>query len=249
MSQWIGFAVGAAFVGLFGWALAWGMRYNTRRNEQERRQQPVRERRARELGWRYDGTPDGDIRYRFEGYTADSLRWTMKFDSDAGSSSSTPKLLWQTSGLKSQRIELMLGSRSYVEGLTSGAGRKVIGAANFVLGRLVGGSLQDMGEFVAAAKVVSSGRGAAEGFAVASRDGALARRLLHDPELSRLLTSWPREMPKGFVPARSVSAQLDREGLKLTVNIDGPPMAVCEHLAKLGEALAVRLRDGRGLVG
>lgn len=239
--------VPALIVGAMLWIFAVARRQGARRDEIERRQKSVRERRARELGWRFDGTPDGDIRYRFEGYGADGLRWTMKFDSDAGSSSSTPTLEWQTTGLRSERIELMLGSRSYLASLTSGAGRKVIGAASFVLGRLVGASLQDMGDFVAAAQVVTLGT-SERGFAAAARDGAAARRVLQDADVSRLLNAWPREVPKGFVAPQAVSAQLDREGLKVTVKVDGPDMALCEHLRNSARRSRCGSGPGRGPV-
>jgi hypothetical protein len=233
--------------GLFAAAFVWAIRSHARRTAEEARERPIRERRARELGWRYDGTPDGDIRYRFEGAGRDGLRWTMKFDSDASSSSSSPRLIWHTSALAAQRTELMLGERVRMESLTRGAARKLLGAANFVLGRVVGASLQDMNDFVAAAQVATDGSNAATAFAIAARDPAMGRRLLRDSELARLLKAWPRGMPKGFAAPRAVSAELGRTGLTVTVSIDGPSMAACEHLAALGELLASRLRSAEGL--
>jgi hypothetical protein len=140
----------------------------------------------------------------------------------------------------------MLGHRPRIESYTSGAARKVIGASNFLLGRIVGAPLQEMSDFLGAAVVTTSGS-ATEGVAIASRDAALARRLLQDAELMRLFKSSPRGMPKDFAPAKAVSAQLDGDGLHVKLQIDGPPMAACEHLAKLGEALAARLREARFL--
>jgi hypothetical protein len=242
--QWLGLLLMGAVASLMVAAVLWGVRYNRQREAAEARERPVRERRARELGWRYDGTPDGDIRYRFEGHGPDGLHWTMKFDSDHSSSSSSPELVWSAPGVKARRLEMMLGHRPRIESYTSGAARKVIGASNFLLGHVVGRPLQEMSEFVAAAVVTTAGA-ATEGIAIASRDAALARRLLQDTELMRLLRSWPRGMPKGFAPAKAVSAQLDGDGLHVKLQIDGPPLAACEQLAAVGEALAARLREAR----
>jgi hypothetical protein len=246
IQQWLAPLATATMTGLLVAAAVRGFRQSRRRDAAEARERPVRERRARELGWRYDGTPDGDIRYRFEGRGPDGLRWTMKFDSDHSSSSSAPELVWDAPDLGARRLALMLGHRPRIESCTSGAARKVIGASNFLLGRVVGASLQEMNDFLGAAVVTTAGS-AADGFAIASRDPALARRLLHDADLMRLLKTWPRGIPKGFSPQQAVSAQLDRDGLRVKVRLDGPPMAVCEHLAALGQALAARLRDARFL--
>jgi hypothetical protein len=168
----------------------------------------------------------------------------MKFDSDHSSSSSSPELVWDAPGLEARRLELMLGHRPRIEGYTSGAARKVIGATSFLLGRVVGAPLQEMSDFVGAAVVTTSGS-ATDAFAIASRDAALARRLLQDAELMRLLNNWPRGMPEGFSPRKAVSAQLGPDGLHVKLQIDGPPMAACEQLVKLGQALAARLREAR----
>jgi hypothetical protein len=244
IQQWLGPLFAVVVAGVMLAAVAWGVRYNRERAAAEARERPVRERRARELGWRYDGAPDGDIRYRFEGCNADGLQWTMKFDSDQSSSSSSPKLVWDAPGVKARRLELMLGHRPHIESYTSGTARKVIGASSFLLGRIVGAPVREMNDFLGAAVVTTAGS-ATEGFAIASRDPALARRLLQDAELMRLLRNWPRGMPKGFAPAKAVSAQLDRDGLHVKLQVDGPPTAACEQLAKLGEALAARLREAR----
>ncbi len=244
MNAWALLAI-AGVLSLAAWSLAWGMRYAAQRAAAERQQRPIRERRARELGWRYDGTPEGDIRYRFEGRTPDGVRWTMKFDSDAGSSSSVPKLVWQAPDLRVDRTELMLGPRRQLESMTGGAARTMIGAAHVVLGRLLGPSLEDLHDFLAAAQLATDGGAARDGFAVAARDARRARRILSAAGIAPLLKKWPRGTPQGFVPARAVSAKHDRDGLTVSVNLDGPPMAVCEHLAMLGAALAAEIRGLR----
>lgn len=244
--QWLAVLVPAGFVGLFAWILVWARQHAARRENAERRERAVRERRARELGWRFDGRPDGDIRYRFEGAAADGLRWTMKFDSDAGSSSSTPKLVWQLPGVHTQRLEFMIGHRTMLESLTGGAARKLVGAANFALGRLVGRPLQELHDFAGAAEVFAWSTSAADGLALACRDAGLAQRLRRDGELLRLLSTWPRGLAPAFDAAQAVSAKLDHDGLTVRVNIDGPPMAACEQLARLGERLAAHLRGSAG---
>jgi hypothetical protein len=244
--HWLAVLVTAAFVGLFAWILLWARKHAAQREDAERRERPVRERRARELGWRFDGRPEGDIRYRFEGTAADGLRWTMKFDSDAGSSSSTPKLVWQLPGVRTERLELMIGHRTMLQSLTDGAARKLVGAANFALGRLVGRPLQELHEFAGAAEVFALGSSAADGLALACRDPGLAQRLRRDGELLRLLSAWPRGLAPGFDAAQAVSAKLDHDGLTVRVNIDGPPMTACEQLARLGERLAAHLRRSGG---
>jgi hypothetical protein len=233
------------FVGLFVWIIVAGRRQAADREALEQRERGVRERRARDLGWRYDSVSDGDIRYRFEGATADGQRWSMKFDSDASSSSSSPKLVWTAAGVAASRLELMIDHRSQLEGLTTGTARKMIGAANFVLGRVVGASLQDLHAFAQDAHVQVASPTKADSFAVAARDAGFARALLRDADLLRLLATWPSGLRKGLGASRAVSAKLDRDGLTVTLRVDAPPMAACEQLARLGEALAARLREAR----
>jgi hypothetical protein len=79
--------------------------YKSRTEQRDKPLSDYRARRAMELGWRYQGTYEGDIRYRFSGNTATVQQWMLRYDSDASSSNSRPKIIWKITTLKAKRIE------------------------------------------------------------------------------------------------------------------------------------------------
>src|SRR5512132_422062 len=110
-------------VAVVGGGMAWLVRKNRQLAQQADFDRSVR---SRKLGWRYDGTRDGRIDYRFAGDHG-GVAWTMWYDSDRGDDSPTPKAYWLSENLRTQRLSLViLGRKRY--GFESGiVGRVVIG--------------------------------------------------------------------------------------------------------------------------
>lgn len=225
---------------------AWLVHANRQTRVPESVARAARERRARDLGWRYDGTHDGDIRYRMFGTSPAGLAWELKFDSDHSSSSSQPKLVWTAASLKGEGIEFHLGSRKTFEVLTGATLKKLTSFANSLFGRF-SVSVEDYDDFVQNARVAQGGSTRFRSrFVVATRRREHTLELL-DARLEALLLDWPAPMPKRFAPEQDVCAWLDRNGLRVECRIDDPPMPVCEQVVRLGECLADRLaaRAGR----
>jgi hypothetical protein len=200
-----------------------------------------RERRARELGWRYDGTFAGDIRYRFFGSTPRGQDWELRFDSDASSSSSQPKLIWEITSLKSGRTEFQISHGKKFEDLQDPSARKVL----LFAARLAGGfkldSVNDAIAFMQEARVqpLGSGRFRQHLKLIARTPGEVANLL--DDECERLLLNWPRTVEPKFDAFQAVGIERDRAGLRIECRYDGTDMPLCEHIVKLGEALAARI--------
>lgn len=208
----------------------------------------TREQRARALGWRYDGTHDGDIRYRMFGTSPGGLAWELKFDSDHSSSSSQPKLVWTAASLKGDGTVFHLGSRKVFEVLTGATLKKLASFASSLFGQF-SASVEDYNEFVQAARPAQGGSTRFRSrFVVAARPGELPADLI-DGELERLILAWPAPMPRRFAPEQDVCAWLDRRGLRVECRIDGPSMRVCEQVVRLGERLGDRLAGGRSRRG
>jgi len=196
---------------------------------------------ARQRGWRVETPDSGDIRYRLHGQTAGGVAWTLAFDSDQSSSSSSPRLIWRAEGLKAARTELMIGSCRQWAGFSSGAAKLVFAGARRVLGS-ISTTVMDMSEFVEQATVSPYGSPAfREKFVIASRSPSIARAL---PErIEGLLLRWPAETGPKFDPARSVTVWLNASGLQVDCRIDGPAPPVADHVVAIGTALADALRN------
>jgi hypothetical protein len=207
----------------------------------EHRRAAERLRRVRDLAWDYDPSRDGDIWYRFRGTSPEGVAWQMHYDSNHSSSNSKPKLIWRAEALAAPRMELAIGSRIVYEGFTRGVARALLSGAARVFGRLADGALRDFNEFLHEARPLNVGTSRfRKKFVLVARDARYAGVL--DAELERLILDWPRVEGKKFAPARALQVRLDRGGLHAQLQLDAPPMAVCEHLARLGERVVGRLR-------
>jgi hypothetical protein len=198
---------------------------------------------ARARGWRVETPDSGDIRYRLHGRTLEGVAWTLAFDSDQSSSSSSPKLVWRAEGLKAARTELMIGSRKQWAGFGLPATKRLFAGARWLLGG-ISATVMDMGEFVEQATVSPYGSPAfCEHFVVAARTPAMARAV---PErLEGLLLRWPREAGSKFDAGRSVSIWFNAAGLEVNCKIDAPAPPVLDHVVAIGAALADALRAVR----
>jgi len=233
--------VGILVVGALTAILLLVRRLKRAKDAKEHRRAAERARRARDLPWDYDPRRDGDIWYRFRGTSPDGVPWQMHYDSNHSSSGAQPKLVWRAETLAAPRTELAIGGRGLYEAFTGGFARKVLSGAALVFGRLADGALRDLDKFVREARPLNAGSSRfRKSFVLVARDARYAGVL--DAELERLILDWPRVEGKKLTPDRALQVRLDRGGLHAQVQVDAPPMEVCEHLARLGEGIAGRLR-------
>jgi hypothetical protein len=199
--------------------------------------------RARKLGWRYDGTRDGRIDYRFAGGDA-AIAWTMWHDSDRGAESPTPRAVWTSENLRTQRLSLViLGRRRYA--LESGVfGRLLIGVVSGIAAAATGQEGgPDKAEFYESAVVLDGlGPAFAERYAVAVRPEM--PRGWFDEDLQQRLARWPGD-DGGFKADDAIEVTLGPRGLSINVQKMPETMACWQHLAELGERLAARLAATR----
>lgn len=197
--------------------------------------------RSRKLGWRYDGTREGRVDYRFAG-SRGGVAWTMWYDSDRGDDSPTPKAVWVSENLRTPRLALViLGRRRYA--LESGTvGRLLMGVVAGVASAVGGrNGAPDKAEFYESAVLLEQGRPTfRERYAVAVAPD-MPRTWLDDALEQRLL-AWPAGRgAKTFDPAQAVEVNLGPRGLSITVQKMPDGMPHWQHLAELGEHLAARL--------
>ncbi len=236
-----GTLVGILVIGGLVAILALVSRLKRARNAKEHRRSAERARRVRDLAWEYDPSREGDICYRFRSVSPDGIPWQMHYDANHSSSSARPKLVWRADTLAAARIELAIGSRRVYEAFTGGVARTLISGAALVFGRFGDGVLKDLNEFMHEARPLNVGSSRFRKlFVLVARDSRFAG--LVDPEIERLVLDWPRVEGKKPAPDPGLQVRLDRAGLHVEVQVDAPPMAICEHLARLGESVAGRLR-------
>ena len=199
-----------------------------------------RERRAQQLGWRYDGTSIGDIRYRFFGTTANGQSWTLRYDSNASSTGAAPQIIWEVTSLFASQKEFEISSGRRVDALRSPVMRGVAFGIKRLTG-VLGVSPAHGLEFATEARVqpVGSGRFRLRWKAMARSPGDLSALL--DDETEALLLRWPRAVEKNFDPYREVEVVRDDKGLRIEFKYDTSDMPLFEHVVKLGSALAIRV--------
>lgn len=225
-----------AMVAAVGAGVAWLVAWNRRREQQADFDRKVR---ARKLGWRYDGTREERIDYRFAGAHGD-IAWTMWLDSDRGQESPTPKAWWRCENLRAERLSLViLGRRRF--GMESGVvGRLLIGVVSGIAAAASGReSSPDKPAFYESAFLIESGLPAfRERFAVAVAP-EMPRDWL-DEDLQRKLMQWPVGRAT-FKPEDAIEINLGPNGLSIVVRQMPDDMAHWQHLAGIGEVLAERL--------
>lgn len=235
--QLSGFAVFALFAAVSG-----GIAWLAIKSRQSRKQADFdRSVRARKLGWSYDGAREGRVDYRFSG-VQDGVAWTMWYDSDRGDDSPTPKAYWTTENLRTTRLSLVvLGRRRHA--MESGMfGRLLMGVVSGIAAASSGREgAPDKVEFYETALLLDKTSPAfTRQFAVAVAPD-MPRGWLDD-DLQRRLMRWPGGRgSKAFKPEESVEINLGPRGLSVTVQNMPEGMAHWQHLADLGQRLAVRL--------
>jgi hypothetical protein len=204
-----------------------------KRHAEERRQ------RARELGWSYDDTPDGNIDFRLSG-TSRNIRWELVYDSDRSSSESSPRVVWRWRDRPVRRIEMALMSAAADKIAFGPIGRNIIGFAR-KLG-VKSKSHPDGDDFYDhALKVESDLSVFQDQWIVRARRPSLFRSVASH-EIASLLTGWPPSVHHRHLnPAVTVNLLYDHEGLTLECSLGVLEMSLLEHLVKLGTAVAVKL--------
>jgi len=231
-----------AAVAVVGGGIVWLVRRNRQLEQQADFDRSVR---SRKFGWRYDGTRDGRIDYRFAGGHG-GVAWTMWHDSDRGDDSPTPKAYWLSENLRTPRLSLViLGRKRY--GFESGmVGRVLIGVVSGLATAAAGGheNAPDKVQFYESASLLGEG-GASfnDRFAVAVAPDM--PRGWFDDDLRRRLLQWPAAGAKQFNPEEAVEINLGPAGLSIAVQKMPDDMAHWQHLAELGETIAARLVDAR----
>lgn len=233
------FAVAAAFGGGLAWLIA-------RARRLEKQAEFDRAVRARKLGWRYEGAlREPRVDYRFAG-GRDGIRWTMWYDSDRGDKSPTPRAHWLCENLRTDRLSLVILGRRRLDFESGTAGRLLIGVVTGIASA-VGGrdGIADKADFYeGCVRLDRTGREFGTRFAAAV--AADMPRAWLDGEVERMFTRWPASPGgRGFAADEAIEVNLGPRGLSITVQRMPADMAQWQHLAELGEALALRLAAAR----
>ncbi len=214
--------------------IAWRKEYPLRL-QRDKDQDAARAARARQLGWHYEGTREDDIKFRLRGTLADGGPWQIYFNLDAGSSNASPQLIFQAEQKRSAKPRIYIGDETNYKALSAGIGRKMLGAARFMLDGLSGGKLALMAEFYDRA--------------VTRKDGdwiiaATESHLLATPGVANamaLLQRWPEDMQGRKPYSKNVEVWQDKDGLRVELQGEYTDMAACEHLQRIGSQLAAGL--------
>ncbi len=224
--------VATLFVAVGIWSsIAWG-KENAQRKQRESVQSAERAARARSLGWGYEASPEDDIKFRLRGTLDNGGPWQIHFDLDAGSSSSSPKLIFLAEQKRSARPRIFIGDETNYKALSVGIGRKMLGTARMLLDGLSGGKLAEMVEFYDRATTRKEGD-----WIIAATEA----HLLNAPGVVNalsLLQRWPDNMAGRKPDSKNVQAWQDKNGLRVELQGEYTDMAVCEHLQRIGSQLA-----------
>jgi hypothetical protein len=228
----------AAFGGAGIWLIAHSQQLRKNR-ELDRRIQ------TRKLGWGYDATREGRIDYRFSG-GAQGVAWSMWYDSDRGDKSPMPKSCWQTNNVRAPRLSLVIIGRQRYQIESGIVGRILMDVVTGVAHAIrhdEGTYRADKSEFYESAVTLDEGRAAFRERYVVAIAPDMPRGWL-DEELQKLLLDWPRPRRGGrYRGDQRVEATLDQSGLRVTAQQMPEDFEFWNHLARLGEALAQRLRS------
>lgn len=239
MSNTVAFLFAAAAV--VGGAIAyarWWSKHGGGKLIREREEAEAARRVARTKlnGWRYDPTPDGDIRYRVYGSTESGLDWKLVYDSDHGSSSSSPKLIFRADSLRPDAIEWQIFDCWSYDLMRKGVSGAILGGL-VALGGAMSKSLAAKREFFVRSNVRPVGSDAFRTRFVLVADSANYDHMLTTQVENRILV-WPPYKASMSKPDNCLSAGLDPTGLEVKLYVDGPSAEVIEQVAHLGAALA-----------
>ena len=229
-------------------ALAYGWWWNTRGGGKlaRDRQEAESRRRAPRLqmnGWRYDGTHDGDIRYRVYSTTPGGLKWKLEYDSDHSSSSSSPKLRFLVDSLASVEHEWELMDRWSFDLSRKGVAGAFIGGIA-AIGSALSRDVAKKRDFFLGADARPAGSAALRERFVLIAESARYDALI-DPQTEARILTWPEFTQSLSKRDNCLSAGLRPDGMEVKLYVDGPSVEVIEQLVRLGEALADRSLSAR----
>lgn len=167
----------------------------------------------------------------------------MWWDSDRGDKSPTPKAHWQSANLRTPQLSLVIIGRKRHQMESGVVGRMLTDIVTGVTRALSGSEVRvDKSQFYESATTLDEGRAAFRDRYAVALSPEMPRGWL-DEELQASLLDWPN--PKRGAPYRSdekVEVTLGPDGLQIVAQQMPEDFAYWNHLARLGEALAQRLR-------
>lgn len=216
----------------------WWNRHGGGKEERERQEAESKRRgpRLQMNGWRYDGKPDGDIRYRVYGTSPGGQKWKLEFDSDHSSSSSSPRLRFRAETLTSSDNEWQLIDRWSFDVTRKGVGGALVGGLSAIGGALSKDFARQRDFFLKADERPGGSGELRERFALIA-ESARYDKLIDADTAARILT-WPEFTPGMSKRDNCLSAGLGPEGMEVKLYVDGPSVEVIEQVVRLGEALA-----------
>ena len=241
------------FVALFIGAVCYGRWWELHgggktSREKEARRKVARGASARARGWRYDGTVDGNIGFRISGETPGGTTWTIHYDSDHSSSSSTAKLVFNAQTLSSATYVWTIHDKKTYDITQKRVVRAIIGGISKLVG-VFSDSLKLKRDFYLKAGVLAAGsREFRERYVLAATDSRWTA--LIDTEIERQFLNWPKFKQTMSLRDNCVCAELAPQGLRVLLYADAPEFDVIEHMAKLGQMLTdatVRIKAGIGI--
>jgi hypothetical protein len=219
------------FVVLGVWStIAWRKKEASRRAS-EKSQNVRRAAFAREMGWQYRFTSEADIKFHFNGVSAQGVAWEIYFDLDASSTTSAAKLVFTAKSLRAEHINLLIGDAYNFDTLKQGAGAKALGLAKLLLDRLSNGKIGEMVTFYDSAQTRRFGN-----WIVATRAPVQTNAIGWQRVIDQL-NRWPastRHPPQQQPCSKTIEATQNRDGLKIVIRIDEPETQFVQHLAMIG---------------
>lgn len=210
-----------------------------RRRAQKADDASSRASRAAELGWTYDGTPDGDALFSIKGEES-GVKWKLSYRAGNPEEGDRPTLTWATRSVQGAATELRLIGRDRYERGKANIEPIRERLTSLILSAREIADAQERAAFLERTAPAEVGSAAfRESFTVVARNQRLARALF-DHATEGLIADWPADTVAD--PVASVSAWLDWKGLRIDVEEPVTSMAATEHLVRVGVALATRFR-------
>jgi hypothetical protein len=198
-----------------------------------------RDERASELGWRYDGTPNGETLFTLRGESG-GVKWKVRYRADSSQADHRSKLTWATRSVQGATTELRLIGRARYEHSRTHVEPVIEKFTSLIMTPREIGLAHARAEFIERTAPAEVGSAAfRERFVVIARNHRLARALV-DEKIEGLLTKWGRGVAP---PEKVLSVWLDWQGLRIDVDAPWMAMREIEQLVALGLALARQYRQ------
>lgn len=199
---------------------------------------------AHKRGWYYESYESGLYgAYKFHGETPSDRVWELHLSSGhtGGHGIGRYKLVWNMAAIKSQRKEFEISSGIAFE-TWQRSKRKLAAYAAIETTRVFGkGATYYQLKFLQNARFQPLSPALLQRqFKAMARDPYVIAHFI-TPEIEALLLRWPKTVDRKFAPSRRVSIHRDTNGLRIECLYADDDLALCEHIIKLGLALAERV--------